>query len=59
MNKGFIFSWIVIFLLELSLDYIFKFSLIITERKDFQIPFNPLWNKLRAEFAVGAAYEVY
>lgn len=26
MNKGFIFSWIVIFLLELSLDYIFKFS---------------------------------
>lgn len=34
MNKGFIFSWIVIFLLELSLDYIFKFSLIITEKKE-------------------------
>lgn len=34
MNKGFIFSWIVIFLLEISLDYIFKFSLIITEKKE-------------------------
>ena len=34
MNKGFLFSWIVIFLLEISLDYIFKFTLIITEKKE-------------------------
>lgn len=40
MNKEFIFSWIVIFLLEISLDYIFKFSLIITEKKErFSNPF--------------------
>lgn len=34
MNKGFLFSWIVIFPLEISLDYIFKFTLIIIEKKE-------------------------
>ena len=34
MNKGFVFSWIVIFLLEISLDYIGNFSLVLTEKKE-------------------------
>lgn len=34
MNKGFYFSWLVFFLFEISADYIVKFSLTLTAKRE-------------------------